>query len=102
MTAPYDRVRERYQHDQAFAATVDCLQGIVLNLHLTPSELREAAMLACILVEERYPRPTRIRVPQCQQCGASVFPLRIGAPGFALAACGHELPKDLPLIPIED
>ncbi len=57
--APYDRVRDRYHNDPAFHAVVTMLQRAALDMHLTPSEVREAAMLACILIEERRPGPFR-------------------------------------------
>lgn len=62
---PYDRVRERYLHDAAFKQAVDVMQSMVMGLHLTPSEVREAAMLACIMIEERRTdRPVYVR----QEC----------------------------------
>jgi len=55
-----DRLRDRYQNDAAFHTMVDVLQGAILNMQLTPSEVREAAMLACCMIEERYPKPIRL------------------------------------------
>lgn len=52
---PLDRNRERYRHDLQFRALLDWLQSMVLKLELTPSEIREAATFACILIEERRP-----------------------------------------------
>jgi len=54
---PIDRVRERYDRDTMFRYLVDSMTACVLRLELTPSELREAAVLACIRAEERHPRP---------------------------------------------
>ncbi len=51
--SPFDRTTERYDNDVAFRSIVDMMQSIMLQLHLTPSEVREAAMFACILVERR-------------------------------------------------
>ena len=53
------RVEDRYRNDNAFHVVVDQMQRIILELHLSPSELREAAMFACYLVECRHPRPIR-------------------------------------------
>lgn len=55
MTMPFDRVRERYRNDTTFRCLVDSLQAAVLHMQLTPSEVREAAMLACVMIEERCP-----------------------------------------------
>ena len=59
---PIDRLRERYDHDNEFRIVVDTLMGIILKLELTPSEVREAAMFACMRVEERFPRPFAIQI----------------------------------------
>jgi hypothetical protein len=56
---PIDKVRERYQNDTVFHIYVDMMRKAIVELNLTPSELREAAMLAAILEEERNPRPFR-------------------------------------------
>ena len=58
---PIERVRDRYDHDAEFRIVVDTLMGIILKLEMTPSEVREAAMFACIRVEERFPRPMTFR-----------------------------------------
>lgn len=44
-------------NDVAFRAVVDGLIATILHLELTPAEVREAAVYACIRVEEmRIPR----------------------------------------------
>lgn len=48
---------ERYHRDPMFHALVDMFRGAIMNADYTPTEIREAAMLACIIVE-RY-RPAR-------------------------------------------
>jgi hypothetical protein len=53
----FDRVGERYQNDATFHAAVDMLQSLILDLQLSPSEIREAAMFACYRVEMRRPVP---------------------------------------------
>jgi hypothetical protein len=58
---PLDRARERYLLDLQFRTLVDSLQALVLQLELTPSEIREAATFACLLIEER--RPMSFREP---------------------------------------
>ena len=62
MPTPYDRVRERYMHDPVFAQAVDLMRRIVLGTQLTPSELREAVVLACCMIEEMTVRPIVIRM----------------------------------------
>jgi hypothetical protein len=95
MSVPWDRVRERYRNDAAFHAVVDMLQGMILKMELAPSEVREAAMLACVLVEER--RTPTVMIPlTCQQCGRHIFPIRADEKTFSVVgACGHEIPKEL-------
>lgn len=57
MTAPLHRNEDRYHNDPAFHAAVDLMQALILDLQLSPSEVREAAMFACYLVELRRPTP---------------------------------------------
>lgn len=52
---PLNKVRERYENDPVFHRYVDMMRMAIQELHLTPSELREAAMLAAIIEEERRP-----------------------------------------------
>lgn len=52
-----DRVRERYENDNAFHAVVDMLRAMLHQYQLSPSEIREAAMLACVMQEERSLKP---------------------------------------------
>jgi hypothetical protein len=58
----YMSARERYEHDPIFHAIVAHMAQAIENLQLTPTEMREAAMLACILFEER--RVPRYHWPQ--------------------------------------
>jgi hypothetical protein len=46
-----DKWHERYLHDPAFHAVVDCLKQVIVELQLSPAEVREAAMYACFAVE---------------------------------------------------
>ena len=55
-------VRERYHHDLLFRTAVDTLVAFAEQAHaqgntLTPTEFREAAMLAATIFEERHVRP---------------------------------------------
>lgn len=47
------KVEERYQNDVAFHAMVDMMRHYIEQLALTPSEVREASMLACFQYEQR-------------------------------------------------
>jgi hypothetical protein len=51
--------RDRYLTDAVFHHLVDTLVAAVEAAQVTPSEIREAAMLAQILYEERHPRLRR-------------------------------------------
>ena len=48
---------DRYHTDQAFRTLVDTLRQQVIEARFTPTEIREAAMLAQILYEEQHLRP---------------------------------------------
>ena len=48
-------IRDRYLTDAAFHYVVDSMRALISGAQLTPSEVREAAMLACIIEEERRP-----------------------------------------------
>lgn len=52
------KVHERYHEDPAFRSLVDLLCVELERGQYTPTEVREAAMLAQIIHEERHPRPT--------------------------------------------
>ena len=49
---------DRYQEDPLFRRVVDLMVGILLDGQTTPTEMREAAMLAQIKYEDMRPRPT--------------------------------------------
>ena len=49
-------VKFRYLNDPVFHTVVDQMRALLIGARLTPSEVREAAMLACIMEEERRPR----------------------------------------------
>lgn len=54
-------VDERYLRDPEFAHLVDHLFHLIRKAQFTPTEIREAALLAQIKYEELYPRPIIIR-----------------------------------------
>jgi len=49
--------RERYERDPSYRALVDSLMSAIHQAQYTPTELREAVILAAIRYEERFPRP---------------------------------------------
>ena len=57
-----DSIRSRYQNDPEFNRLVRMLEGAIEAGQLTGSEVREAAMLACINYENRTLMP-RIVIP---------------------------------------
>lgn len=50
--------REKYQHDPNYRVLVDTLCAHIHACNFTPSEIRQAALLACILYEEQKIRTT--------------------------------------------
>lgn len=48
-------VRDRYLFDPMYRNLVDTLEKLIHEAQLTPSEVREAAMQACINYEMRKP-----------------------------------------------
>ena len=54
--------REKYQNDTQYKMLVDSLVSTIHECQFTPSEIREASMLACIIYEEDriYPLPTSV------------------------------------------
>ena len=51
----YGQAAHRYRTDPAFHQIVDVLTKAIEEMHLTPGEVREAAMLAAIHFEMRNP-----------------------------------------------
>lgn len=49
-----ESLTRRYHNDVNFKMTVDMMMHTIMNLHLSPSEVREAAMFACYRVESLY------------------------------------------------
>jgi len=50
-------VRDRYLRDPVFHTVVKHIRAILRGAVLTPSEVREAAMVACVIEEQYNPRP---------------------------------------------
>lgn len=48
--------QERYYRDAAFKQLVDVIYSMIYKAEYTPTEIREAAMLAAIMVERHNPR----------------------------------------------
>ena len=62
---------DRYRDDAAFRTMVDQLRACIDRAEFTPSEIREAAMLAQILYEETRLRPMMIEALQDRPWGDS-------------------------------
>lgn len=50
-------MRDRYTYDATFRNLVDTIRIMIENGNFTPTEIREAAMLAQIMYEERHIKP---------------------------------------------
>lgn len=55
---------QRYRDDAAFRQLVDLLYSQIDNAQFSPTEIREAAMLAHILYEERRLKPMMFADPE--------------------------------------
>lgn len=53
--------QDRYLHDPVFHTLVDTIYVAIDQLQYTPSEIRDAAMLAALHWEMRQVRPVRFR-----------------------------------------
>jgi hypothetical protein len=54
---PVDTVSDRYDRDPQFRVLTDQLEYLIANAKMTPTEVREAAVLATIHYEQRSVRP---------------------------------------------
>lgn len=50
MTSP----KERYDNDPTYRGLVDTIESMIVRAYLTPAEVRECAVLACIHYETRH------------------------------------------------
>ena len=50
-------LKSRYLNDPVFHTVVDHMRALIRGATLTPSEVREAAMTACVIEEMYNPRP---------------------------------------------
>jgi hypothetical protein len=53
------RAEERYRDDPTYHAMVDMLTSVIARLEMTPSEVRECAVYACIRYEHLNMQATR-------------------------------------------
>jgi hypothetical protein len=60
---------ERYQRDPMFRHLVDQLHHQIREARYTPTEIREAAMLAQIHYEQTTLRPIFVALPWEPECG---------------------------------
>jgi hypothetical protein len=50
-------IYDRYETDVLFKQLVDALYHHIVEFKLTPTEIREAAMMAAVLHAQRHPAP---------------------------------------------
>lgn len=55
-----EKAREAFTNDPSYRALVELLVHQIEMLQMTPSEIREAAMFACIVIEERRMFPLQV------------------------------------------
>lgn len=48
-------IEYRYLHDATLKAFIDALENMMEQLELTPTEVRQACLFACMRVELRHP-----------------------------------------------
>lgn len=56
----YYNIEDRYKHDATFNRVVDQMRALLGMYHITPSELREAVILAATMHESENIRPLYI------------------------------------------
>lgn len=60
---------EKYMQDPEYHLLVDMLENFIHRNQYTPSEIREAAMFACIRYEMRKPMPTAyLKFNSAEEC----------------------------------
>lgn len=60
-------LKERYQNDNAFRSLVDMMECQIAKAEFTPSEIRQAALLACINYEAMNVRKMYFHSPKAIQ-----------------------------------
>lgn len=84
-----DNARQRYRSDPVFHRLVDNFRAILRDSHATPSELREALMLAVYCEELENPSPVFARISLLgQQLAADVIADRPHVVFGAVPPCG--------------
>jgi len=53
----FDSAQKRYREDPEFNRLVDYIYHVITEMIYTPSEVRDAAMLACLHFEQQKKRP---------------------------------------------
>ena len=56
------KAQERYQNDPVFSRCVDMIRYVLHENHMSPSEIREAVMVAVFMEEIYNPKPVIIRM----------------------------------------
>lgn len=82
--SPLTRTEDKYEIDAAFRSVVDLLEMMIHKLELTPGEVREAAVYACMRVEMR--RVRSYLVPLDPEIARQVLP---NDDGNMCRLCGH-------------
>lgn len=67
---------QRYNSDPTLHAIVDMMSAAIERLQLTPSEMREAAIFACIRVEQRRMRPMLIPIASADEARRNIHELQ--------------------------
>ena len=57
-----DKAEEAYRNDPQFRQLIDILVQQIQLLEFSPSEIRQAAVFACIVQERRNPKPLLINM----------------------------------------
>jgi len=75
-----DHVELRYKNDNDFRAVVDWLRSLLGVYHLTPGELRQAAVLAATMHEMENVKPLLIKPWDNSPCTSGLMGYASGAP----------------------
>lgn len=58
---------EKYQSDPEFRNLVDILMATIMRAQYTPSEIREAALYACVRYEMLHVKQHQVRIPSTEK-----------------------------------